>query len=49
MQDPRGDAGPAREECYELSDAELEAVSGGKSWVCTDDDLYCNNYFCPNY
>ena len=39
----------AREEGYELSDAELEAVSGGKSWVCTDDDPYCHSYFCPSY
>ena len=34
----------AKEEGYELSDEELEAVSGGNKWNCSD----CDGYFgCP--
>ena len=35
----------AREEGYELTDEELEAVSGGYSWNCDD----CKSYLhCPH-
>ena len=51
----------AKEEGYELTDAELETVSGGETrWLCTydgdcfgavhsDPDKTCTNYQCEYY
>ncbi len=34
----------AKEEGYELSDEELEAVSGGFTWSCDDHTSTCTGY-----
>ena len=45
----------AKKEGYELSDEELDAVSGGGFWDIKEhdflpkDDYYCNRFPCINY
>ena len=38
----------AKSEGYKLSDAEMEAVSGG-GWSCTEQCDHDARYQCPNY
>lgn len=40
----------AKDEGMELTDEELEAVSGGMTWDCLNDcSEHCTDYECTNY